>query len=180
VLLDEALVDFADAQPRDGALALLDEHPRLLVFRTFSKAWGLAGLRCGYALGGPGSEPLLEHLEPDVGVNDLAQAGALEALRSSADRVALRAERLGAEREHLTAELRERGLDVPASQANVVWAAAAGLDGAQLADRLGRTGVHVAQGGPLGEPGRVRITVRDRAASERLLRAVEGALAHRG
>ena len=51
-------------------------------FRTFSKAWGLAGLRCGYALGGPGAEPLLEQLEPELGVNELAQAGALEALRT--------------------------------------------------------------------------------------------------
>src|SRR3954449_75350 len=49
VLLDEALIDFVDpsVQPLDASLALLDEHPRMLVFRTFSKAWGLAGLRCG-------------------------------------------------------------------------------------------------------------------------------------
>ncbi|HEV2821367.1 MAG TPA: aminotransferase class I/II-fold pyridoxal phosphate-dependent enzyme [Solirubrobacteraceae bacterium] len=57
VVLDEALVDFATSRPRDEALALLEDHPRLVVVRTFSKAWGLAGLRCGYALGGPGAEP---------------------------------------------------------------------------------------------------------------------------
>ena len=81
VLLDEALRDFVDAEQRDAALALVDEFPRLLVFRTFSKAWGLAGLRVGYAVGGPGAEPLLEQLEPELGLNELAQAGALEALR---------------------------------------------------------------------------------------------------
>jgi histidinol-phosphate aminotransferase len=59
VLLDEALRDFADAEPLDATLALLERFPRVLIFRTFSKAWGLAGLRCGYALGGPGAEPLL-------------------------------------------------------------------------------------------------------------------------
>src|ERR687887_84824 len=53
VLLDEALRDFVGAEERDAALALTEELPRLLVFRTFSKAWGLAGLRVGYAIGGP-------------------------------------------------------------------------------------------------------------------------------
>jgi histidinol-phosphate aminotransferase len=52
VLLDEALRDFADAEPLDATLALLEDHPRALVFRSFSKAWGLAGLRCGFAIGG--------------------------------------------------------------------------------------------------------------------------------
>ncbi|MGN6373195.1 MAG: pyridoxal phosphate-dependent aminotransferase, partial [Solirubrobacteraceae bacterium] len=64
VLLDEALVDFADAQPNDASLQLLERYPHLLVFRSFSKAWGLAGLRCGYAIGGPGSEELLAELDP--------------------------------------------------------------------------------------------------------------------
>src|SRR6195952_1502429 len=71
VLLDEALRDYADAEPLDATLALLERFPRLLIFRTFSKAWGLAGLRCGYALGGPGAEPLLEQLAPAPGGNEL-------------------------------------------------------------------------------------------------------------
>ena len=62
VLLDESLVEFADAQPVNSSLELLSEHSRLLVFRSFSKAWGLAGLRVGYAIGGPGSEDLLAEL----------------------------------------------------------------------------------------------------------------------
>ena len=86
VLVDEALRDFVDAEPRDAALALLADHPRLLVFRTFSKAWGLAGLRCGYAVGGPGAEALLAQLEPELGLNELAQAGALEAMRTASRR----------------------------------------------------------------------------------------------
>ena len=83
VLLDEALRDFVDAEEPDAALRLVDDFPRLLVFRTFSKAWGLAGLRVGYAIGGVGAEPLLEGLEPELGLNELAQAGALEALRTA-------------------------------------------------------------------------------------------------
>src|SRR6201999_726462 len=85
VLLDEALRDFVDAEAVDATLALLERFPRLLIFRTFSKAWGLARLRCGYAPGGPGAEPLLEQVAPELGVNELAQAGTLEALRSRGD-----------------------------------------------------------------------------------------------
>ncbi len=85
MLLDESLVEFADAQPIDSSLKLLDEHPRLLVFRSFSKAWGLAGLRVGYAIGGPGSQELMAELEPDLGVSEVSQAGALEALRTCSE-----------------------------------------------------------------------------------------------
>ena len=84
VLLDEALVDFVDAQPREASLQLLERHSRLIVFRSFSKAWGLAGLRIGYAIGGPGAAELLAELEPDLGVSEVSQAGAYEALHSCA------------------------------------------------------------------------------------------------
>ena len=109
VLLDEALRDFVDAEERDAALALVEDFPRLIVFRTFSKAWGLAGLRVGYAVGGPGAEPLLEQLEPELGLNELAQAGALEALRHAAGVVAGRAAMVAAERARLSDAIRDAG-----------------------------------------------------------------------
>ena len=173
VLLDEALVDFADAEPVDARVALLDDHPRLLVFRSFSKAWGLAGLRCGYAIGGPGAEELVGLLAPELGVGELTQAGVLEALHSSAELVARRAASVAGERERLAGELRERGFDVAPSQANFLWVADRERDGAALADGLARAGVIVASGGPLGDQARVRIAVRDEAASQRLLRTLE-------
>jgi histidinol-phosphate aminotransferase len=180
VLLDEALRDFVDSEPRDAALALLADHPRLLVFRTFSKAWGLAGLRCGYAIGGPGAEPLLAQLEPELGVNELAQAGALEALRTAPRIVAGRAAAIARERPRLAAAAGAAGLDVAPSQANVVWLAAAGVDGAELARRLGHAGVIVAPGGPLGDPARVRLTIPAHAdSSDRAARALESAVAPR-
>jgi len=176
VLLDEALRDFVDAEPRDATLALAEDHPRLLVFRTFSKAWGLAGLRCGYAIGGPGAEPLLEQLAPELGLNELAQAGVLEALRTGEALVAARAAAVAAERRRLSAELRELGVEVAPSQANVLWLRLDGVDGAEVAHRLERQGVLVAPGGPLGGPGHVRATIRGREASDRLVRAVRGAM----
>ena len=178
VLLDEALADFADEQPLDASLALLEDFPRLLCFRSFSKAWGLAGLRVGYALGGPGSEPLLEQLAPELGVNELAQAGALEALRSTEHLVARRAERVRGERARLQLELRSRERIVATpSQANFVWFEVTGMDGAELARRLDRAGVRVAGGGPLGDPRRVRVSIHDSAATDQFLRALDGALA---
>jgi len=181
VLLDEALRDFVDAEPRDAALALLADHPRLLVFRTFSKAWGLAGLRCGYAVGGPGAEALLTRLEPELGLNELAQAGALEAMRTASRIVAGRAAAVARERARLASGLGDLGYDVAASQANVLWIAAPRLDGAELARRLERTGLIVAPGGALGDAARVRVTVPPgREDADRAVRALESAIVARG
>ena len=176
VLLDESLVEFADAQPTDSSLRLLENHPRLLVFRSFSKAWGLAGLRIGYALGATGSEDLLAELEPDLGVSEISQAGALEALRSCSELLAEHVRMICKERVRLTAALRERRFDVADSQANFVWAAHSSLPGDELAARLARAGVLVAAGGALGEPHHVRIAVQDSLASGRLLTALDKAL----
>ena len=176
VLLDESLVEFVDAQPVNSSLKLLDDHPRLLVFRSFSKAWGLAGLRVGYAIGGPGSEELLGELEPDLGVSEVSQAGALEALRTCSELMARHVRTICQERPLLTDGLRERGFDVTDSQANFVWAAHPDLSGSELATRLAQSGVLVAEGDALGEPRHVRIGIRKSAGTTRLLAAVDKAL----
>jgi histidinol-phosphate aminotransferase len=177
VLLDESLVEFADAQPTDSSLRLLESNPRLLVFRSFSKAWGLAGLRCGYAVGPPGAEDLLAELEPDLGVSEISQAGALESLRNCSELIAKRVRRVSKERESLTTALRQRGFELSDSQANFLWLAHPMLDGGELAARLARSGILVAAGDALGEPHHVRIAVRDEASSTRLLNAIDRALA---
>jgi histidinol-phosphate aminotransferase len=176
VLLDESLVEFADAQPVNSSLGLLAEHSRLFVVRSFSKAWGLAGLRVGYAIGGPGSEELLAELAPDLGVSEVSQAGALEALRSCSEILARRVVAVSRERATVTDALRERGFDVTDSQANFVWAAHPSLEGGELSARLARAGILVAGGAALGEPHHVRIGLRDSAASTRLLDAIAKAL----
>jgi histidinol-phosphate aminotransferase len=176
VLLDESLVEFADAQPASSSIELLAEYPRLLVFRTFSKAWGLAGLRIGYAIGAPHAGELLTELEPDLGVSEVSQAGALEALRSCSELLERRVGLICAERPALTAELRSRGFEVADSQANFLWAAHPALDGGELAESLARAGVLVAPGAALGEPRHVRIAIHSSAASARLLDAIDKAL----
>lgn len=177
VLLDEALRDYVSAEPVGATVPLLARHPRLLIFRTFSKAWGLAGLRCGYVIGGPESEALLERLAPELGVNELAQAGALEALRSMTPIVERRAALIAAARDTLTDELRAREMTVAASQANFLWARAANVDGAELSARLQRSGISVAPGGLLGDGNHVRVSVPHRARdNDRLLRVLDAAL----
>jgi histidinol-phosphate aminotransferase len=176
VLLDEALVDFADAQPASRSIEILERHPRLLVFRSFSKAWGLAGLRVGYVIGGPGSADLLAELEPDLGVSEASQAGALEALHSCSELVEGRVQAICEERPRLIGELRARGFEVSDSQANFVWAAHPTLSGAQLAAKLELAGILVAAGDALGEPGHVRIALRSARATARLLAALDNVL----
>src|SRR4051794_16527598 len=118
VVVDEALRDFCAAERATASLDLLDDHPRLLLVRTFSKAYGLAGLRAGYALGGPGSESLLERLEPPLGIDSLAQAGALEALRKCGDEVAHRRSRGIAERARPADQPPRPGGDAPPGPAH--------------------------------------------------------------
>lgn len=175
VLLDEALRDFVDpdVEARDATLALLDEHPRLLVVRTFSKAWGLAGLRCGYALGGADADARerLSRLAPRLGPSDLAVAGAVEALRVGGETVDARLRAARAERAWLRGQLLDLGLDVAPSQTGTLWVRdpRGGLHA-----RLEDAGVLTQPGEALGAAGHVRVTVRDRPTSERLLRATVG------
>lgn len=177
VLLDEALRDFVSAEEQDAALRLTDRHPRLIVFRSFSKAWGLAGLRCGYAVCGPGAEPLLAGIGPPLGIGELTQAGVLEALQAISGVVAARAATVGRERTRLYGELARFPVEAqPGSQANFIWLAAEGADGPALASALARFSVKVATGAALGDQRHVRVTVQDEAAGTRFLRALEQAL----
>jgi len=179
LLLDEALADFVTAEPNGAALALLDDHPRLLIFRTFSKAYGLAGLRAGYALGGPGSEPLLARIAPALGIGLPVQTGALEALRRCDAQLIERRAAVAAERTRLLDAVHELPLDAGPSEANVLWLRPTGLSGSELALRLQRSGVRVMSGASLGDEHHVRVTVQSPAASDRLLDALRTALGAR-
>jgi histidinol-phosphate aminotransferase len=104
------------------------------VFRTFSKIYGLFGLRAGYAVGG--STELLDAIAPVLGVNALAQAAVIQALKIGGPEVERRRESVIRERRRLLAGLRDLRLDFPDRQANFVWLAAPGMSGAELASRL--------------------------------------------
>ena len=113
-------------------------------------------------------------LEPELGLNELAQAGALEALRTQVDLVARRAQTIVGNRAEVTRVAREHGFDVPDSQANVLWLSRRGVDGAELSRRFEVGQVVVAPGGPLGDAAHVRMTVPARDDHmQRALRAIE-------
>src|ERR671921_2353176 len=121
VVLDEAYREFVtDPEVPDG-LELMRGRPNVAVLRTFSKAWGLAGLRVGYLIAeDPAVAEAVRRTHVPFSVSMLAQAAAVAALASE-DEVRARCAAVVAERDRLTAALRERGLDVADSQANFVW-----------------------------------------------------------
>ena len=122
VVLDEAYVEFVRDDAVVDGLALAREFKNVLVLRTFSKAYGLAGLRVGYAVARPRLVRGLRSASTPFGVNALAQAAALAALRES-EEVAARCERIVRERTRVLAALREQGWRVPESHGNFYWLA---------------------------------------------------------
>lgn len=122
VALDEAYAEYVtDPDAVDGT-ALLDGHPNLVVLRTFSKAYRLAGLRVGYALSSPELARALRQVCSPFGVSALAQAAALAAL-DHADELLAGCAEIITERDRVRAVLRAAGHVVPRSQANFVWLA---------------------------------------------------------
>ena len=174
VLLDEALVHFQDIEDVDACLRLVDDFPHLLVVRTFSKIYGLSGLRAGYAVGSDAR--LLAATAPVLGVNALTQAAVEYALRNGDGEIERRRHAVARERNLLTEQLRELGADVTDSQANFLWIRVRDMSGDQLANGLRKQGVIVAPGGPLGEDHHIRAAVRNEAASNRLLSAIKNLL----
>jgi histidinol-phosphate aminotransferase len=176
LLVDEAYIQFQDVEPEDSVLRLVDSFPRLLVFRTFSKIYGLSGLRGGYAVGSPAAAELLGAIAPALGVNAPTQAALEHALKVGDREIRRRRELVVEQRGRILHALHDLPVDAPDSQANFVWLHAAGLTGAELAGRLERAGVLVAAGGPLGADDHVRAAIRGAAATERLLSGLAKAL----
>jgi histidinol-phosphate aminotransferase len=175
LLVDEAYVEFQDVEPRDSVLRLVEAFQRLLVFRTFSKIYGLSGLRAGYAVGSPAAASLLASIAPALGINVLTQAGITYALEMGDREIDRRRDLVVEQRTRLLRELHDLPVDAPDSEANFVWLHASGLTGAQLAARMEEARVLVAPGGPLGADDCVRASIRGEAATNRLLRALREA-----
>ncbi|WP_062070424.1 histidinol-phosphate transaminase [Demequina sediminicola] len=120
VVLDEAYVEFGRDPETVNGLAALDRHPNLVLTRTFSKAYGLAGARVGFAVG---SAQLIRPVRACVtpfSVSSLAQAAALASLDAD-DELMERVEAVVTERPRLRNALRELGWDIPVTEGNFVW-----------------------------------------------------------
>jgi histidinol-phosphate aminotransferase len=172
VILDEAYVEFSALQDPDESLALLERHPNLVLLRTFSKVYGLCGLRVGYSLGSESFRNAVDVVRQPFSVNALAQLAASEAL-NHVDELERRVEQTVIERVHVDSELADRGLDTTESQANFSWVALGDRDEDEVVDGLAERGVIVRAGRALGEAGRFRVTYGTRSENDRFLAALD-------
>jgi histidinol-phosphate aminotransferase len=176
VVIDEAYVEFSTMQDPDESLTLLGRHPNLVLLRTFSKVYGLCGLRVGYALGSEDFRLAVDRVRQPFSVNSLALAAATEALRHQ-DEVERRVERTAIERLHVEEELGERGLATTESQANFSWVSLGDRDEAAVLRGLSQRGVIVRGGAALGAEGHIRVTYGTRPENDAFLAALDEALA---
>jgi histidinol-phosphate aminotransferase len=120
IALDEAYVEYIRDGMAPDSLGLVRAHSNVVVLRTFSKAYGLAGLRIGYAIGHPDLVTALDQVYVPFTVSSLAQAAAIASL-DAADELLVRTDALVDERDRVSAGLRDAGFVLPPSQTNFVW-----------------------------------------------------------
>jgi histidinol-phosphate aminotransferase len=120
IAIDEAYVEYIRDDMAPASLDLVRIHSNVVVLRTFSKAYGLAGLRIGYAVGHPDLITALDKVYVPFTVSSLAQAAAIASL-AAADELLARTDALVAERARVGAALRDAGFTLPPTQANFVW-----------------------------------------------------------
>jgi histidinol-phosphate aminotransferase len=173
VIVDEAYCEFNLLGDPDASIDLLDAHPNLVLLRTFSKVYGLCGLRVGFALCGSEDLPrAVDQVRQPFFCNALAQAAAVEALAHQ-DAVIERVTRTVAERESVAEGLRELGIGVADSQANFCWIDLGERDEATVMRGLEDRGVLVRGGGALGSgTPALRVTYGTPAENARFLAAL--------
>lgn len=132
VLLDEAYYEFVRASDAADGLGMRvhESHPNVVVLRTFSKAYGLAGLRVGYGIGHPRVLDAARSTLVPLSVTAHAESAALASLDAD-DELAERVDELVARRDDLVGGLRALGWDVPDAQGNFVWLPVAGAGAAE-------------------------------------------------
>ena len=177
VIVDEAYCEFSVLDDPDASIDLLDHHPNLVLLRTFSKVYGLCGLRAGYALcGSEAFRTAVDQVRQPFFANAAAQAAAVEALRHQ-DEVARRVEQTIAARLVLEEGLRDLGLAPSESQTNFVWfALPEEADEAAVVAALGERKVLVRAGGALGRERCLRVTCGTPSENARFLSALRDAL----
>ena len=176
VCLDEAYYEFVEADDYPQSLRRLNHAP-LLITRTFSKAYGLAGLRVGYGFAQPSIIRALDAVREPFNVNRLAQVAACAALEDEA--FLERTKRTAQEgRRHLTAELVRLGLRVVPSVTNFLLVEL-GPDAAQIARCLLEQGIIVREMSAWKLAGHLRITVGTMAENRRCLKALKRCLRQR-
>ena len=163
VVIDEAYVEFLRDPDAPDAIAAWRANPNVMVLRTFSKAYGLAGLRVGYAVAHPTVAAALRKTAVPFGVNSIAQAAAIASLQAQ-DELMARVAAIVAERERVVTALEQQGWKLSRSEANFVWFPL-GADGTAFSAACADAGLTVRQYGDDG----VRVTIGETEANDRLV-----------
>lgn len=160
VVIDEAYNEFVMAPDAQDALELQKSHDNVLILRTFSKIYGLCGLRTGYAVCSAPVKAAFDKVRQPFNVSLLGQRAAIEALKHQ-DKVAERRAVTARLRDHLVTRLAERGRATVPSEANFLLVDTRGLSlpQDQVCGALLRMGAIVRDGNALGCPGWVRVSV---------------------
>lgn len=177
VLVDEAYYDFVQNPDRGRVSVLARTRPNLLVTRTFSKAYGLCGLRVGYAVGSQEWVAALDAVRQPFNTNHLAQVAAIEGLRHPAA-IQARVDEAISERERVSGSLTDMGVPFTRSQGNFILMEPPGFhaDAAALHADLLRRGVIVRNGAALGCPGSLRVTIGAPSENDAFLSALAAAV----
>jgi histidinol-phosphate aminotransferase len=164
VLLDEAYIEFVAPEHRLDASALVQRFPNVVVLRTFSKAYGLAGLRIGYGFGAPELARTLWTMQLPFGIS-ITSAVAVAASYDAESQLQQRIRFVASERRFLQRRLRSMGVYSTDAHANFLYLPAAGRSWRQQFDAAGVRARHFADGG-------VRVTVGGRASTRAVLAAL--------
>ena len=170
-VVDEAYLEFVRMDDRVDGLATYRAHPNVVLFRTFSKAYGLAGFRVGYAVAQEPIAAALRAVSLPFGISGVAQAAAIASLEAQ-DELLERVEALAVERTRVFAALREMGWDVPEPQGNFVWFAL-GERTADFAAAADEAGIVVR---PFAGEG-ARVSIGETEGNDRLLEVARAFLA---
>jgi histidinol-phosphate aminotransferase len=165
VLLDEAYVEFVAPENMLDTPALVRQFPNVVVLRTFSKAYGLAGLRIGYGFGSPELAKTLWTMQLPFGIS-ITSAVAVAASYAAEGQLRQRIRFITAERRYLQRRLRSMGIYSTDAHANFLYLPAAGRSWRQKFDAAGVRARHYADGG-------VRLTVGGRESTRAILAALE-------
>jgi len=177
VVLDEAYTEYAERRDLPKAMEIFKEYNNLLTLKTFSKVYGLAGLRIGYGIGHPTLVAEMNKLRTPFNVTSVGQAAALAAL-DDVEHVRRSVEMNHAERARMFRELQGRGLQPVASETNFLFIPTGG-DAKAMCDELLQEGVIVRPLAWMGFPDAIRISVGNPEENTKLLAAMAKVMARR-
>ena len=175
VVLDEAYIEFTDGYDPEDSVRILRDHPNVIVLRTFSKFYGLASLRIGYALG---NEDIIDTLyQFRIGPNHsrIAESAALVSLADRAFQARVKAQYI-AEKERLYAALGRLGIPFWHTQTNFLLFQVPGRTAAQVVQDFEAAHIRVRDAAVFGLPGWVRLSFGNEADHRKVIAVLEGIL----